>query len=181
MRFIGNNRAKDAADDQCADPLSAVHAAVVVMVAVMRRWRCGAMMKDGLTAMDDGAAPVHHGTAVIDGSAPVHHGTAVIDGSAPVHRGTAVIDGSAPVHRGTAVMNGPAFMHHGLYLVTRAAFVHAVTLMGRCAFMNGRPCLVAGTMLLHRGFHLMDGGTSLCFPLDLPGMRRGSAAAIMTG
>jgi hypothetical protein len=39
VRVVGNNRADDAAYDQCADPVAAVHAAMIVMVMTGRWWR----------------------------------------------------------------------------------------------------------------------------------------------
>ena len=94
MRVVGNNRADDAAYDQCADPVSAVHAAVVIMMVMMRRIRCGVMLDDGSSAMDNGST--------------------VMDGSAPVHRGYCTVVRSSAMDDGTAVVNGAAFVHHGL-------------------------------------------------------------------
>ena len=159
MRVVGNNRADDAAYDQCANPVSAVHAAVIAMMVMARR-RCGVMP-------DDGTATMNNGTAVMDGSAPVHHRLR------PVIR-------AAAVHNGTVVTDGAAFVHHRLCFVARSGLVHGLHSLGRC-FMNSRPCLVAGIVLLHRGFHLMAGRAVPCFPPDLLGLRRGSAAAIMMG
>ena len=113
VRVVGNNRADDAAYDQCADPVSAVHAAVVVMMVMTWR-RCRVM------TLNDGAAAMDNRTAVADGA---------------------------------------AFVRHGLCFMPRTAFVQGLHSMGRRAFMNGRSCLVAGTLPLHRGFHLMAGGT----------------------
>ena len=96
---------------------------------------------------------------------------------------------SAFVHNGTAVTDGTAFVRHGLCFVPRKSFVHAVTLvarsgfvhglhsLGRC-FMNSRSCLMAGTLSLHGGFHLMAGGAFPCFRTDLPGLGRSFAAAV---
>ncbi len=177
VRVVGYNRADDAADDQCADPVPAVHAAMVVMVMMMRRIRCGVTLNDGAAAMDDGTAVVDR-TAVPDGTAFVHNGTAVMDraavadGTAFVRHGLCLVDRAAFVHNGTAVVDrtavadGTAFVHHGLRLVARTAFVYRLHSLGRCAFMNGRSCLVTGTFL-HRGFHLMAGGAFLRFPPDL--------------
>ena len=89
-----------------------------------------------------------------------------------MHNGATVMDGSA-------LADGTAFVPHGLCLVARTGFMHGLHSLGRC-FMNGRSCLVAGTFL-HRGFHLMTGGAFLCFPTDLLGLRRGSAAAVGAG
>ena len=66
VRVVGNNRADDAAHYQCADPVSAVHAAVAAMMVMTRRG-CRVMLNDGTAAMDDG-------TAVMNGAAFVHHG-----------------------------------------------------------------------------------------------------------
>jgi hypothetical protein len=79
------------------------------------------------------------------------------------------------------VTDGTVFVRHGLCLVAWTALVHGLHSLSRCAFMNGRSYMVAGTMSLHRGFHLMAGGAFLCFTPDLLGLRRGSASAIMTG
>ena len=144
MRVVGNNRADDAAHYQCANPVSAVHAAVAAMMVMTRR-RCRVM-------------PVNDGTAVADGAAFVHHRLCFV--------------------ARTAVTDGAAFVHHGLRLVARTALMHGLHSLSRCAFMNGRSYMVAGTLPLHRGFHLMAGGAFLCFAPDLLGLRRGSAAAV---
>ena len=157
MRVIGYNRTDDAADDQCANPVSAVHAAVVIMMVMMRRIRCG-MMNNGTAAMNNGAAVVDRAAAT-DGTAFVRHGLRTVVRPAFVHNGTAMVDRAA-------VTDGTAFLHHGLRLVARAALVHGLHSLGRCAFMNGRSCLVTGTFL-HRGFHLMAGGAFPCFRPDL--------------
>ena len=166
MRVVGNNRADDAAHYQCANPVSAVHAAMAAMMVMTRR---------GCRVM-----PVNDGTAVADGAAFVHHRLRFV-------ARTAVTDGAAFVHHRlcfvarTAVTDGAAFVHHGLRLVARTALVHGLHSLSRCAFMNGRSYMVAGTLPLHRGFHLMAGGAFLCFAPDLLGLRRGSAAAVGTG
>lgn len=173
VRVVGNNRADDAAYDQCADPVSAVHAAVVVMMVMTWR-RCRVM------TLNDGAAAMDNRTAVADGAAFVRHGLCFMPR-------TAAMDGTAFVHHGlrfvarTAAMDGTAFVRHGLCFMPRAAFVQGLHSMSRRAFMNGRSCLVAGTLPLHRGFHLMAGGAFPCFRPDLPGLCRGPAAAIMMG
>ena len=184
MRIVGNNRADDATYDQCADPVPAVHAVVAAMMVMTRRG-CRVMLNDGTATMDNG-------TAVMDGSAPVHHGCRPVVRAAAMNDGTAVMDGSAPVHHGcrpvvrtttmdnrTAVVDRAAFVCHGLCLVVRSGLVHGLHSLGRC-FMNSRSCLMAGTLSLHGGFHLMAGGAFPCFRTDLPGLRRGAAAAIMT-
>ncbi len=90
VRVVGNNRADDAAYDQCADPVPAVHAAVVVMMVMIRRIRCGVMLNDGATAMDR-SAPVHRGYCTVvrfsamDDRATVMDGSALADGTAFVH------------------------------------------------------------------------------------------------
>ncbi len=179
VRVVGNNRADDAAHYQCANPVSAVHAAMAAMMVMTRRG-CRVMPVNDGTAVADGAAFVHHRlrfvarTAVTDGAAFVHHRLCFV-------ARTAVTDGAAFVHHGTAVTDGAAFVHHGLRLVSRAALVHGLHSLSRCAFMNGRSYMVAGTLPLHRGFHLMAGGAFLCFTPDLLGLRRGSAAAVGTG
>ena len=147
MRVVGNNRADDAAHYQCANPVSAVHAAVAAMMVMTRR-RCRVV-------------PLNDGTAVADGAAFVHHRLRFV--------------------ARTAVTDGAAFVHHGLRLVARTALMHGLHSLSRCAFMNGRSYMVAGTLPLHRGFHLMAGGAFLCFAPDLLGLRRGSAAAVGTG
>ena len=173
MRVVGNNRADDAAHYQCANPVSAVHAAVAAMMVMTRR-RCRVM-------------PVNDGTAVADGAAFVHHRLHLVVRAAAMDNRTAVTDGAAFVHHRlcfvarTAVTDGAAFVHHGLRLVARTALMHGLHSLSRCAFMNGRSYMVAGTLPLHRGFHLMAGGAFLCFAPDLLGLRRGSAAAVGTG
>ena len=111
----------------------------------------------------------------------LYDGTTVTDGTAFVRHGLCLVVWAVAVHHGTAAMNGAAFVHHRLCFMSRAAFVHGLHSLSRCAFMNGRPCMVAGTLYLHRGFHLMTGGAFLCFAPDLLGLRRGSAAAVGTG
>ena len=154
MRVVGNNRADDAAHYQCANPVSAVHAAVAAMMVMTRRGCRVVPLNDG-TAVADGAAFVHHRlrfvarTAVTDGAAFVHHRLCFV--------------------ARTAVTDGAAFVHHGLRLVARTALMHGLHSLSRCAFMNGRSYMVAGTLPLHRGFHLMAGGAFLCFAPDLLG------------
>ena len=154
MRIVGNNRADDAADDQRADPVPAVHAAVIAAMVMTRR-------RGGVMPLDDG--------------------TAVTDGTAFVHHGARLVVRTPAVHHGTAAMDGAAFVRHGLCLMSRSGFMHGLCPVSRCAFMNGRSCMVAGTLPLHRGFHLMAGGAFVRFPPDLLGLRRGPAAAVMTG
>ena len=185
VRVVGNNRTDDAAYNQCAEPVPAVHAAVIAMMVMTRR-RCGVMLDDGTATMDngaavmDGSAPVHHGCRPVVRAATMNNGTAVMDGSAPVHHGCRPVIRAATVHNGTVVMYGAAFVHHGLCLVARTGLVHGLHSLGRC-FMNSRSCLMTGTLSLHRGFHLMAVRASRCFPPDLLGLHRGSAAAIMMG
>ena len=187
VRVVGNNRADDAAYDQCADPVSAVHAAVVVMMVMTWR-RCRVMtLNDGAAAMDnrtavaDGAAFVRHGLCFMPRTAAMDNGTAVTDGAAFVRHRLCLGVRAAAMDNRTAVADGAAFVRHGLCFMPRTAFVQGLHSMGRRAFMNGRSCLVAGTLPLHRGFHLMAGGTFPCFRPDLPGLCRGPAAAIMMG
>ena len=162
VRVVGNNRADDAAHYQCANPVTAVHAAMAAMMVMTRRGCRVVPLNDG-TAVADGAAFVHHRlrfvarTAVTDGAAFVHHRLCFV--------------------ARTAVTDGAAFVHHGLRLVARTALMHGLHSLSRCAFMNGRSYMVAGTLSLHRGFHLMTGGAFPCFRTDLLGLCRGSAAA----
>ena len=191
MRVVGNNRADDTAYDQCADPVAAVHAAMIVMVMAGRR--CGVMpVNNGAAAMDngaavvDGTASVHHGLCPVARTAAMDNGTAVVDGAASVHHGLCLVDRTTFVHSGTAVVDGAAvtdgaaFVHHGVCLVARTALVHGLHSLSRC-FMNGRSCMMTGTLPLHRCFHLVAGGVFPYFRPDLLGLRRGPAAAIMTG
>ena len=124
--------------------------------------------------LNDGSPAMNDGTAVMNGAALVHHGLCLVVRAAFVHSGTTVVDRAA-------VTDGTVFVRHGLCLVAWTALVHGLHSLSRCAFMNGRSYMVAGTMSLHRGFHLMAGGAFLCFTPDLLGLRRGSASAIMTG
>ena len=120
-----------------------------------------------MMVMDDGTAAVHNRTVVTGGTAPVHHGVCLMVRAVAVHNRTVVTDGAA-------------FVRHGLCLMTRTGFMHGLcSLNGR--FMNGRSCLVTGTLPLHRGFHLMGGGASLRFPPNLLGLRGWFAAAARTG
>ena len=178
VRIVGNNRADDATYDQCADPVSAVHAAVIAMMVMTRRG-CRVMLDNGTTVVDR-SAPVHHGCRPVVRAAAMNNGTAVMDGSAPVHHGCRPVIRAAAVHNGTAVTDGSAFVHHGLCFVARSGLVHGLHSLGLC-FMNSRSCLLTGIALLHRGFHLMTGRAVPCFPPDLLGLHRGSAAAIMMG
>lgn len=188
MRIVGNNRADDAAHYQRADPVAAVHAAVVVMVVMMGLRRCGVMLLNDGTAVMDGTAFMRHGLRPVVRAAAMDNGAAVVDratfmdGTAFVCHGLRLVVRTAFVHNGTAVVDrvtftdGAAFVRHGLRLVALTALVHGLHSLSLCAFMNGRPCLVAVTLLLHRGFHLMAGGTFLRFPPDLLGLRRGLGA-----
>jgi hypothetical protein len=154
----------------------------VVRAAAVHNW----------TAVMDGAAFVFHRRVPVVGTATVYNGTTVLDGTTPVHRGYCMAVRTAALHNGTTVLDGTAFVCHGCHLVTRTVTVHNGTLMGcagfmhglhslgRC-FMNGRSCLMAGTLPLHRCFHLVAGGTFLHIPPDLLGLRRGSAAAVGPG
>ena len=125
-------------------------------------------------SLNDRSPAMNDGTVVMNGAAFVHHGLRLVVRAAFVHSGTAVVDRAA-------VTDGTVFVHHGLCLVTRAAFVHGLHSLNLCTFMNGRSYMVAGTLSLHRGFHLMAGGTFVRIPPDLLGLRRGSAAATGTG
>ena len=180
MRIVGNNRADDAADDQRADPVPAVHAAVIAAMVMTRR-RGGVMPLDDGTAVTDGTAFVHHGARLVVRTPAVHHGTAAMDGAAFVRHGLCLVVRTPAVHHGTAVTDGTAFVRHGLCFMSRSGFMHGLCPVSRCAFMNGRSCMVAGTLPLHRGFHLMAGGAFVRFLPDLLGLRRGPAAAVMTG
>ena len=137
-------------------------------------------MNDG-TAVTDGTAFVHHGLCLVVRAAAMDNGTAVTDGAAFVRHGLCLVVRAAAMDDGTAVTDGAAFVRHGLCLVVRGALVHGLHSLSRCAFMNGRSYMVAGTLSLHRGFHLMAGGAFPCFRSDLLGLRRGSAAAVGTG
>ena len=156
------------------------------MMVVTRR-RCGVMLLYDGTTVTDGTAFVRHGLCLVVWAVAVHHGTAAMDGAAFVHHRLCFMSRAAFVHSGTAVVDrtaltdGAAFVHHGLRLVARTALMHGLHSLSRCAFMNGRSYMVAGTLPLHRGFHLMAGGAFLCFAPDLLGLRRGSAAAVGTG
>ena len=111
----------------------------------------------------------------------LYDGTTVTDGTAFVRHGLCLVVRTPAVHHGTAVTDGTAFVRHGLCFMSRSGFMHGLCPVSRCAFMNGRSCMVAGTLPLHRGFHLMAGGAFVRFPPDLLGLRRGPAAAVMTG
>ena len=156
------------------------------MMVVTRR-RCGVMLLYDGTTVTDGTAFVRHGLCLVVWAVAVHHGTAAMDGAAFVHHRLCFMSRAAFVHSGTAVVDrtaltdGTVFVRHGLRLVVRATLVHGLHSLSRCAFMNGRPCLMVGTLPLHGGFHLMAGGAFLCFAPDLLGLRRGSAAAVGTG
>ena len=132
MRVVGNNRTNDAAYNQCAEPVPAMHTAVIVMMVMARR-RCRVMPDDGTATMDNG-------TAVMDGSTPVHHRCRPVVRAAAVHNGTALTDGAAFVHHRCRPVIRAAAVHNGTAVMYGAALTDGTVLcaMG-CALWLGPP------------------------------------------
>ena len=158
MVVVGNDGADDSAYDQCADPVAAVHAAMIVMVMAGRWRRRMVMLYCNRTAVVDGTASVHHrmgfvmGTvsmssgAVMDGTAFMTHrlafsrAGALMDCTAFVLR-CALVD-SLPLTVGRALMNGRALM--------AGAFLHRAALLSVCALLHMRSGLMSGAAFLYR-------------------------------
>lgn len=159
MVVVGNDGADDSAYDQCADPVAAVHAAMIVMVMAGRWRRRMVMLYCNGAAVVDGTASVHHRLGFVMGTASVNSG-AMMDGTASLHHGLAFM--MRRFMYGRAVMGRAALVHHGLCLVMLCAPVHAGpllfgnvlvnrrALMPGIASMHGRSCLMAGAAFLYR-------------------------------
>ena len=175
MVVVGNDGADDSAYDQCADPVAAVHAAMIVMV-MAGRWRCRMVLPYYNGAPVVRSAFVHHRLGFVMGTASVNSG-AMMDGTASLHHGLAFM--MRRFMYGRAVMGRAALVHHGLCLVMLCAPVHAGPLLFGNVLVNRR-ALMPGIASMHGRSCLMAGAAFLYRP-DLLGLCRSLAAAGVTG
>ena len=170
MVVVGNNCANETNGYQCAQPVTAVHAAMVVMVMMILRMRrrCGVVM-------------LYYNRAVVDGTAFMIHGLAFVHNRALVHRTAFVIHGLAFVHD-RALMDRAAFVIHGLAFVHDRALVAGTVPMDGRTLVTGVPlhraALLSGCALLHRWSCLL--GTAFWYRPILLCLCR-SLAAGLTG
>ena len=189
MVVVGNNCANETNGYQCAQPVTAVHAAMVVMVMMILRMRrrCGVVMLYYNRAVVDGTAFMIHGLAFVHNRALVHrtafviHGLAFVHNRALVHRTAFVIHGLAFVHD-RALMDRAAFVIHGLAFVHDRALVAGTVPMDGRTLVTGVPlhraALLSGCALLHRWSCLL--GTAFWYRPILLCLCR-SLAAGLTG
>ena len=181
MIVVGDDRADEAADQQCADYRAGVIFAIGIVMMYGRR----RMMMDHRRLLPGGASV--DGRPAMDGAAFVRHGSYMVrrvfmDSAAMVDRAALVGHGfymmrRAFVNGGTA-MEGAAFVRHRLRLVLRRLFADGCAVMLWVAFLH-RAGLVFLRALVH-GPRLMDGRTFLR-RTDLLVLGRSPAAAVVAG
>ena len=181
MIVVGDDRADEAADQQCADYRAGVIFAIGIVMMYGRR----RMMMDHRRLLPGGASV--DGRPAMDGAAFVRHGSYMVrrvfmDSAAMVDRAALVGHGFYMMRRafvnGGTSMDGAAFVRHRLRLVLRHMFANGCAVMLRVAFLH-RAGLVFVRALMH-GLRLMDGRTFL-HRTDLLVLGRSPAAAVVAG
>ena len=125
MIVVGDDRADEAADQQCADYRAGVIFAIgIVMMYGRRRMLPGGASVVGRPAMD-GAAFVRHGSYMV--RRVFMDSAAMVDRAALVGHGFYMMR-RAFVNGGTA-MDGAAFVRHRLRLVLRRLFADGCAVM----------------------------------------------------
>ena len=157
MIVVGDDRADEAADQQCADYRAGVIFAIGIVMMYGRR----RMMMDHRRLLPGGASV--DGRPSMDRAALVGHGFYMMR--------------RAFVNGGTA-MDGAAFVRHRLRLVLRRLFADGCAVMLWVAFLH-RAGLVFLRALVH-GPRLMDGRTFLRRTVLLV-LGRSPAAAVVAG